>query len=374
MPIRVHSQQGKEQLGLRMPFLTRARAEGVERLSLEGAGAADLRELALFPGLVTLEITRSRLRGVSFVRRFEHLSRLELADNDISDISPLGGMRALHSLGLGGNRVSRADVLGGMTGLRHIDLRGNGLYELPPLPLPGLTSLDARGNRLSRLPDLWGAEMLHEARLDGNALTSLDGLAGLEWLEFVHARGNALRDASALFTLPRLRFAALEGNPLPPAQVARLELLMLLRQMEPEPVDSGEYHKKLHTFTSARAGRLPGGCLSLLARLAFIPRYEQVEVNDGTFYKSRCAYNTEEARAAWRSLRAAPDGWAKARILEWCGRFPTLRVPVRVDEERRMTPPRGRGMVFYMTPGGVFGGGEPYVVDRGEYVELPLYG
>ena len=81
------------------------------------------------------------------------LTRLDLARNNISDISPLSGLTNLTDLRLFTNSITDISPLAGLTNLRQLQLGGNTILDIAPLVAnTGLGSgdrLDVRNNPLS---------------------------------------------------------------------------------------------------------------------------------------------------------------------------------------------------------------------------------
>ncbi len=118
------------------------------------------------------------IHDITGLRFLTNLSYVDLANNDISDISELARMYT-HTEG---------------TKLRYVHLAGNRVADISPLrELAQLETLDLTGNRVSDLTPLYREH----------------GLYGLKWLSLA---GNAVADVAALAKLTELEFLALDYN------------------------------------------------------------------------------------------------------------------------------------------------------------------
>ena len=166
-------------------------ASSVTRLDLPDRGLTDVSALAGLTGLEVLDLHGNALADVWPLAGLVNLRRLDLSANRIEDVSALAGLAELEVLLLDGNRV--ADVL-------------------PLALLPRLARLDLSGNRVADAALL--AELRSLARLDlsGNRVADaspLGDLSGLVWLDL---SGNPVADVSLLGRLTALRWLWLDAD------------------------------------------------------------------------------------------------------------------------------------------------------------------
>ena len=166
-------------------------ASSVTRLDLPDRGLTDVSALAGLTGLEVLDLNGNALADVWPLAGLVNLRRLDLSANRIEDVSALAGLAELEVLLLDGNRV--ADVL-------------------PLALLPRLARLDLSGNRVADAVLL--AELRSLARLDlsGNRVADaspLGDLSGLVWLDL---SGNPVADVSLLGRLTALRWLWLDAD------------------------------------------------------------------------------------------------------------------------------------------------------------------
>ena len=171
-------------------------------------------------------LTRESLRDLYFLRAKDagiaslagldgavNLALIDLAGNQIGDLSPLRGLNSLQSLDLTGNAVADLGPLAETPGLQYAKLDGNRVTDLTPLGgLDRLSALYLAKNAVTDLGPLSGLKKLTSLDVSDNDLTDAGPLAGLPYLSSVTLSGNALTDVTPLASLPDVRFLILERN------------------------------------------------------------------------------------------------------------------------------------------------------------------
>jgi internalin A len=174
------------------------------------------------------------------IARIYSLINLSLANNALSDISPLSALGGLTSLNLSGNRISDVTALSGLTALRVLYLDGNPITDFSPLQsLSGLTMLSIKGisisaeqrDALSRaLPNcaihseassaapqitLGGATFQTDSEklvLSDMGLSDISALSDCRKLTYLDLSSNAITDISPLTDIPALETLILSNN------------------------------------------------------------------------------------------------------------------------------------------------------------------
>ena len=166
-------------------------AASVTRLDLSDRGLTDVSALA---GLTGLEV-------------------LDLRGNALADVWPLAGLSNLRRLDLSGNRIEDVSALAGLAELEVLLLDGNHVRDVLPLSLlPRLARLDLSGNRVADAALL--AELWSLARLDlsGNRIADASPLGDLSRLVWLDLTGNPVADAAPLGRLLALRWLWLDAD------------------------------------------------------------------------------------------------------------------------------------------------------------------
>ena len=161
-------------------ILTDGTKEGVISIRLSGVS---------FDSEVTeLRLNGLGLRGLSFLSLCGGLKRLELADNEIGDLSPLMSLQGLEQLNLSGNQISDLRPLIGLPSLLHLDVSRNAVSDTSAVgSIPTLLTLDLSDNPIGDFSGLRKLEKLQSLRLENTgagdeALLCLQGLHRLERL------------------------------------------------------------------------------------------------------------------------------------------------------------------------------------------------
>lgn len=169
------------------------------------------------------------------------LSNLSIANNYLTDISPLASLGGLTTLNLNNNQITSVKALAGLSGLRTLYLDNNPITDISSLSaLTGLTSLSIKGIDITEsqlekisasLPNcaINGANAREEEQvvalggvtfnadvreldLSGRGLTDISGLSACTKLTIVNLNNNAISDISPLMDIPNLATVYLAGN------------------------------------------------------------------------------------------------------------------------------------------------------------------
>ena len=123
------------------------------------------------------QLAVENLTGLEFAT---NLSKLDLGDNNISDISPLKNLRNLLGLDLNGNNISDISPLKNLRKLRKLDLDGNNISDISPLKnLTDLVVLYLDGNNISDISPLKNLTKLQTLFLRNNKISDFSPIAGL---------------------------------------------------------------------------------------------------------------------------------------------------------------------------------------------------
>ena len=190
------------------------------------------------------------------VVRLRALSSLSIADNSITDISPLTALGGLTTLNLSGNRISDVSPLAGLFGLRTLYLDSNPITDFTPLyGLDNLILLSVKGismtpEQLAELTqELPGCTIYSEGEpgsamdisiggvtfssditeldLSGKGLNDISALSACKNLVKLNISDNNISDLSPLMDQKSLRELDISGN-----LISDLRPLMALTSLE----------------------------------------------------------------------------------------------------------------------------------------------
>lgn len=129
--------------------------------------------------------------GFKFIYHLNHLTKLELMDNQLSDIQPLAHFVNLEILELGNNEIEDISVLSHLTHLKSLGLSNNRIVSLKPL------------ENLVKLENLF---------IFTNKVRKLDGLSNLVNLKVLTLGKNEIYDIKQISKLSNLIKLALGAN------------------------------------------------------------------------------------------------------------------------------------------------------------------
>lgn len=171
--------------------------------AITSADMATLTRLRAVGGIVDLT-------GLDFAIR---LTYLNLAQNAISDLSPLAELTDLEQLLLANNRIANLAPLAGLSGLWELTLNDNLIADLSPLSrLRGLALLNLAGNGLRDISALASLTNLQDLDLSRNNIVDISAVSELAELRYLNLEDNRIADVSPLMDLPTLWHLKLGGN------------------------------------------------------------------------------------------------------------------------------------------------------------------
>ena len=188
-------------------------ATNLEGLVLRENQVSDISVLGGLINLSWLDLSGNDVSDISVLGGLINLKWLDLSGNDVSDISVLGGLTNLGSLYLSDNDVSDISVLGGLTNLGSLSLRENQVSDISPLAsLINLKWLELSYNRISDVSPLASLINLTVLSLGDNDVSDISVLGGLTNLKRLHLYVNQVSDISPLASLINLTMLFLSYN------------------------------------------------------------------------------------------------------------------------------------------------------------------
>lgn len=141
-----------------------------------------------------LDCIGKNIGNVAILGNFQQLQEINLSDNCISDVSPLGALMYVLKLTLARNKITSVAAwnVDQLTHLLHLDLSGNLLETLPRLHLPALRHADFTRNRINTCGTFGGHPTLETLVIAENALLDLEGLRDSPKLETLDVSQNSV--------------------------------------------------------------------------------------------------------------------------------------------------------------------------------------
>lgn len=188
------------------------------------AGLASLAGLEHAQGLAQLDIARNDVKDLSPLKAMPRLQFLNAAKNQLEDLTTVGTITALQYLELSANNIRDVRPLAGLTNISSLYLSTNLIEDISPLTnFPKISSLYLQKNRLKSIEGLGRLRSLNSLSLSDNDIKDLSGLRGLNNLFYLFLENNQIEDLGPLVEMcaadKEQRFAPflnlfLKGNPL----------------------------------------------------------------------------------------------------------------------------------------------------------------
>ena len=215
---------------LYVPLFADANLEGVVRQVLgRPQGHLTPEDVA---SLTTLLAVSKAIRSLAGIGHLTALQRLDLSDNQITDLTPLNQLTNLNNLGLNDNRIVNLTPLAFLTNLETLWLASNQIVDITPLnPLTNLETLELADNQIVDITPLNQLTNLAWLLLGYNQIVDLSPLTQLTKLSWLRLPRNEIVDLSPLNQLTNLETLLLSSNRIsdlaPLANLTNLEALEL---------------------------------------------------------------------------------------------------------------------------------------------------
>lgn len=138
-----------------------------------------------------LPLSNKEIQNLEGIQYFKNVTHLQLASNQLTDVTPLGELNSLIIL----------------------DLQNNQIRDLSPLKnLQQLTSLNVNNNQLNSLETLKYLPNIGYLYASGNEIQDVSPTAHLEKLDLFDYSNNQISDISCLTRFDELRYGDLTGQ------------------------------------------------------------------------------------------------------------------------------------------------------------------
>ena len=246
----------KEELRLAASsIITSVQMASLKDLSAFRAGIANLKGLEFATGLTKLDLSENRISDISPLAGLANLTQLDLSDNAIVDISPLRGLTKLKVLSLQRNRIVDIAPLAGLANLEYLRLERNEIVDVSSLGgLNRLVGLYLRGNRIVDVTPLGGLPRLLWLDLRENEIVDVSPLGGLTILRALYLADNLITDVSPLVELSRSGLGRLDLRRNPLNRESTRVHVPALREQGVNVALKDEHGDTLETATVLRLG------------------------------------------------------------------------------------------------------------------------
>lgn len=182
-----------------------------EDLWLNSLGLRSLNFLKFFPGLSRLDLTDNHINDLSSLQDLPSLTHLWLGENEIKDLGPVSSLKNLQLLVLEDNQLRDAEPLSGCHHLIALDLGRNHLNDLDFFStLPNIRYAFLNHNFVGNLSSIaWAGDSLHKiasaSERSGKINTRILNTIQINWSDYLGQKWNLAEN---------FRVYHLEGNPI----------------------------------------------------------------------------------------------------------------------------------------------------------------
>jgi Leucine-rich repeat (LRR) protein len=205
----------------------------VIRLNLSDNQLTEIKGLEKFANLQQLYLSNNQLTEIKGLEMLANLQQLYLSNNQLTEINGLEKLVNLKKLDLSSNQLTETKGLEKLVNLQGLYLSNNQLTEIKGLKnLVNLKQLYLSRNQLTEISGLENLVNLQQSHLSNNQLTKINGLKKLVNLKQLHLSNNQLTEIKGLEKFANLQQLYLSNNQL--TEIKWLEKLVNLKLLRLE--------------------------------------------------------------------------------------------------------------------------------------------
>ena len=169
--------------------------------------AEDVRNISVIHG------NKMGIKSLEGVQHCVSVAEIRLAENAISDVSPLKGLKRLQSLSLEKNSIKDITTIGSLAALQYLNLEHNQVRDLKPIKgLVKLNSVYLTDNKINDISPLKDMKKVWSLYVGDNSIKDISVVADLPWLKSLEFRDNSVEDISALAKIREVSFLDIRNN------------------------------------------------------------------------------------------------------------------------------------------------------------------
>ncbi len=210
-----------------------------------------------------------KIKDLTGLEKCRSLRQLDLADHEISNLSPIAGLELLQYLDVANNRVQDIKPIAGLEKLQYLNLEHNQIENIGPLAgLKNMRSLYLTKNKIKDIASLASMTKAWSLYLGGNQISNIGPVANLKFLDTIDLGGNGLSDISALAGLKPAKHLFLDDN-----KIADISVLVAMAKKDlADPTQT--------SFAPFWNVYLKGNPLSEDARAKQLPELRKLSLDD----------------------------------------------------------------------------------------------
>ena len=190
----------------------------LDSLSLAENSLTDISPISKLGGLVTLNLRDNQIEDISALKSLTALRTLYLDNNPISDLSPLYNLSSLSSLSIKGISLSETQLKALARALPNCAIHSDAAQtEAQDISFGGITfksditELDLSGMGLRDISAIASCEKLVKLNLSGNEISDLSPLMNLPELQWLDISNTQVSDLRPLMGIDSLTFLNASG-------------------------------------------------------------------------------------------------------------------------------------------------------------------
>lgn len=156
-------------------------------------------------------------KGIKSLEGLQHcksLMKLDLENNEITDLSPIRELKLLQSIDLASNKIQSLEPLTGLVAVQYLHIANNALEDLAPLSgMVKMQSLYAGGNRFKKLEPILACKKLWTLDVAGSPVEDWGSIGELKGLQTLNLKGCGAKSLEFTKSLRELRLLIAGDNP-----------------------------------------------------------------------------------------------------------------------------------------------------------------
>lgn len=183
------------------------------RLDISQNNITDISALESLFDIEQLDISSNKISSISAVSKMTKLKKLNASNNSISSVVALKGLKNITELNINENSASDLSTVWSLTSLKILAANTNGISDISGIKaLTKLINLDLSNNIISDISSVKPLTLIYNLNLSGNKITSIDALSGFKALQTLDLSENNISNISPLSGAAVLKEAKLNDN------------------------------------------------------------------------------------------------------------------------------------------------------------------
>ncbi len=160
-----------------------------------------------------VEASKAGIASLEGLQHCESLMRIDLPENEITDLTPLASLKRLQSVNLANNKIESIEPLKEHKNIQYLKLSNNAVTDLTPVTsMANMRALYVEGNKITSLEPISGLSKITSLYAGGNPIENYSPIGNLPWLSSLDLRHANIMDLHFLMPLKQVRVLNLSHN------------------------------------------------------------------------------------------------------------------------------------------------------------------